>query len=76
MLPRELFDCVPSELDTEIKLASVNAAARAKGHHHQMKVIDWGLYLYLTIVLLYVIYIYVLFGVLRCLMIEFLTPVI
>lgn len=40
MLPRELFDCVPSELNTEIKLASVNAAARAKGHHHQMKVID------------------------------------
>lgn len=69
MLRRELFDCVLIELDAKIKLVRMNAPTRASSQHHQMKVSDWELYLHLSVVLLYLVFIYALFGVLHRLMV-------
>ena len=58
MLPRELFDCVPTEPDTKFKLVRMSAATRGNGHQHHMKVTDWEMYLRVAHVLLNLIFVY------------------
>jgi len=69
VLPRELFDCVPTEPDTKFKLVRMSDATRGNDHQHQMKVLG-NVFTYNPCLTKFDFYLYALYCVtMQCLMV-------